>query len=81
MPVKAHVHEHAVSPIALELEKWQTVATKRLRENKLAKALTFESALIRPSLMASIKGSLEGAKTAGDIKRIFADVTEWVAYP
>jgi HK97 family phage portal protein len=78
---KAHDHAHEDTPARDDLFKWQLVATKRLKENKLSKATDFESKAIRPTLMASIKGALETAKTSTDIKHIFTDAMEWVAYP
>lgn len=69
------------NPATADLTRWQTKAIKRLSEGKLAKALDFESAAIRPTLMASIKGALEAVKDATDIKHIFADAMEWVSYP
>ncbi|MCA0455657.1 MAG: phage portal protein [Chloroflexi bacterium] len=79
--VKAHIHTPVETPVNADLARWQTVATKRLKEGKLAKALDFESAVIRPTLMESIKGALEAVKDAADIKHIFADAMEWASYP
>lgn len=79
--VKAHMHTHDETPANADLTRWQTVAIKRLKEGKLAKALDFESTTIRPTLMASIKGALEAVNDATDIKHIFADAMEWVSYP
>lgn len=81
MPIKTHVHIEKESPALTDLNLWQTVAIKRLKEGKLAKALDFESAVIRPTLMASIKGALEAVNDATDIKHIFADAMEWASYP
>lgn len=81
IPAEAHVHTHEDSPAKVHLTKWQTLAVKRHKEGKLAKAYDFESDAIRPSLMASITGALEAAKTSTDIKHIFTDAIEWAAYP
>ncbi len=79
--VKSHTHVRDETPLVTDLTRWQKVAVSRLREGKPAKALEFESAAIRPSLMASIKGALETVKNAADVKHIFADAIEWAAYP
>jgi len=81
-PTKAtHVHEHAENAATAELEKWQAVALKRLKENKFTKALEFTSDVIRPSLMEAIKGNLENVTDATEIKRVFLNALEWAAYP
>lgn len=76
-----HVHTHEENAVTVDLEKWQTVALKRLKENKIAKALEFTSVAIRPSMMEAIKGSLETVTDANEIKRVFAHALEWAAYP
>lgn len=76
-----HVHEHVENAATVELEKWQAVALKRLKENKVTKALEFTSTVIRPTMMEAIKGNLENVSDATEIKRVFAHALEWAAYP
>lgn len=76
-----HVHEHVENAATVELEKWQTVALKRLKENRFAKALEFTSTVLRPSMVEAIKGNLENVTDATEIKRVFSNALEWAAYP
>lgn len=70
-----------VSPLAADLLRWRDKAIKRYGEGKPGKAVDFESEAIPQSLAASIKGALEAIKSADDVRHIFADAMQWVAYP
>lgn len=69
------------SPVTSDLIRWRDKAMKRLSEGKPGKAIEFESDAIPVSLAAAIRGGLEAIKSTDDVKHLFADAMQWVAYP
>lgn len=63
---------------AVDLEKWQTKAVKRIKAGRKMD-FTFESDYLDPVTIASIGGALEGAQSEADVKAVFAN--EWIGYP
>jgi HK97 family phage portal protein len=72
--------EEEPEEIQKDLRKWRTKAVKSLKDGKSA-AVPFDSNTIPPSLLGSISGALEGAKTQIDINRIFHNAMNWKGYP
>jgi len=62
---------------ALDLQRWERKAIKRIDEGHPEKAVEFESAHIPATLKAAITGALEDAQTVDDVRRAFA----WAEYP
>lgn len=60
-----------------ELERWQRKALRRLAEGKHEKAVEFESSVIPDELAEAVRGALQVAETAEDVKAAFA----WAGYP
>ena len=63
---------------AVDLEKWQTKAVKRIKAGRKMD-FTFDSDYLDPVTIASIGGALEGAQSEADVKAVFAN--EWIGYP
>ncbi len=72
--------EQQTEDIQKDLRKWRIKAIKLLKDGKSA-AVQFESNTIPDSLVGSILGALEGAKTQIDINRIFHNAMTWKGYP
>lgn len=67
---------------ASDLAAWERKALKRLREHgALADALEFRSDAIGAALLNSIRGALEAATNALEVKAIFQNAREWQGYP
>lgn len=62
--------EEQRNPIRADLLHWQRKAYKRAKAGQVA-AVPFESDVIPISLHAAIKGALEAAQTAADVRQIF----------
>jgi len=59
-----------------ELRQWRTWAEKRVNKGFDRE---FETYTIPPALAGAINGALEGAKSVGDVERVFSDI--WMGYP
>lgn len=67
---------------AFDLAAWERKALKRLREHgTLADALEFKSDAIGAARLHSIRGALEVATNALEVKAIFQSAQEWQWYP
>lgn len=65
-----------------DLAAWERKALKRLREKgRIDDALEFTSETLAPALLQSIRGALEAATNALEVKAIFANAREWQSYP
>lgn len=65
-----------------DLAAWERKALKRLKEKgALADALEFKSDAIGAALLHSIRGALEAATNALEVKAIFQNAREWSNYP
>lgn len=69
------------SEMAVDLEKWQRKAVKRIAEGKPNKAREFESEHISSSLRGAIMGAIEGVANATEIPGIFENALTWEGYP
>jgi HK97 family phage portal protein len=72
--------DQGTNSLQSDLSRWQVKAIKRLRERKSA-ACEFASDAVPASLNGTIAGGLEAAKSADDVKRIFANAMTWRGYP
>ena len=75
------VEGNVVTPYEMEVRKWKRMASKRYVEGKPAKALEFESDLLPPLLMESVKGALEAARTAEEAALAIDNALLWKEYP
>jgi hypothetical protein len=66
-----------VSELADDLDRWERKALRRFEEGKPHRALEFESAAIPETLAEAIRGALETAQTAADVRAAFM----WADYP
>lgn len=67
---------------ASDIAAWERKALKRVREHgALADALEFKSDALAPALLHSIRGALEAATTALEVKAIFQNARAWHSYP
>ncbi len=74
--------ESETKAFLFDLSKWEAKALKRLKEKgALADALEFKSDVILPTLLHSIRGALDAATNALEVKAIFANAREWRTYP
>jgi HK97 family phage portal protein len=65
-----------------DLAAWERKALKRLREKgRIDDALEFTSETLAPALLQSIRGALEAATNAVEVKAIFQNAREWQFYP
>ena len=65
-----------------DLAAWERKALKRLKDKgALADALEFKSDAIGAALLHSIRGALEAATNALEVKAIFQNAREWSNYP
>lgn len=66
--------------LAKDLAKWRTKAIKLLKDGK-SPAVKFDSDTLPSSLIGSIMGALDNAKSSIDVNRIFHDAMRWGKYP
>lgn len=66
---------------AAEVAKWKRMAINRFNEGKPEKALAFESDILAESLVASIRGALEGVDNAADAALAIDNALLWKDYP
>jgi len=66
-----------VSELADDLDRWERKALRRFEEGKPHRALEFESVAIPDTLAEAIRGALETAQTAADVRAAFM----WADYP
>lgn len=62
-----------------ELGKWMRFAEKRIKDGKSIRE--FESDIIPKALHSAISGALETAKSADEVRYLFANVIDWQGYP
>ena len=82
MPMQTMSSHDESKSFLLDLAAWERKALKRLKEKgALADALEFKSDAIGAALLHSIRGALEAATNALEVKAIFQNAREWSNYP